>query len=73
MIVEFKDKNPGSTGLSHEHQYYYIGDCKMKDSAKGWINAAMYSEVGHPDRVYIRDKEDFVKKFKEVDDNEGIN
>lgn len=74
MIVEFKDKKPGSTGLSHEHKYEYVGNCSMKDSSLGWVDAVIYYELGHPETPYIRSKKDFLEKFKEVEgDNESSN
>lgn len=60
-LVEFKDKSPGSTGLSHEGIYEYLGEVEMKDSTLGWVKAVVYSRDGH---TYVREKEDFVKKFK---------
>jgi hypothetical protein len=66
-IYEFIDKNPGSTGLSHEHKYVLVGDCSMKDSALGWVEAVIYYEVNHPERPFIRNKENFFKKFKKSD------
>lgn len=65
-IVEFKDKTPGSTGLSHDNKYMYLGECEMKDSSKNWTKAVMYSNSG---KVYVREKEDFIKKFKVVENN----
>lgn len=71
-IYEFKDKSPGSTGLSHEHKYVLVGDCSMKDSMSGWVEAVMYFEVDHPDRPFIRNKEDFFRKFKKVGEEATI-
>lgn len=61
-LVEFIDKNPGSTGLSHENTYQYMGACSMKDSARGWVEAVMYGEING--EVYIRAKDSFEAKFK---------
>lgn len=61
ILVEFKDKSPGSTGLSHTGTYEYLGECEMKDSSQGWVSAVMYSKDGH---LYVRNLEDFIKKFK---------
>ena len=63
-LVEFKDKSPGSTGLSHKGIYEYLGECEMKDSSLGWVTAVMYMKDGV---TYIREKEDFIKKFKECE------
>lgn len=60
-LVEFKDKSPGSTGLSHDGIYEYLGECEMKDSSLGWTTAILYSRDGH---IYAREKNDFIKKFK---------
>lgn len=62
-LVEFKDKNPGSTGLSHENIYTIEGECEMKDCCLGWVTAVMYSHEG---KLYVREKNDFIKKFKKV-------
>lgn len=62
-LVEFKDKNPGSTGLSHENIYTVEGECEMKDCHLGWVTAVMYSHEG---KLYVREKGDFIKKFKKV-------
>ena len=59
--VEFIDKNPGSTGLSHESIYTVEDFCEMKDSELNWIPAVIYS-CG--DNVYVRAEESFNKKFK---------
>ena len=64
-LVEFKDKNPGSTGLSHKGIYVYLGECEMKDST-GWRTAIIYSDYHDSEKVYVREKEDFMKKFKKV-------
>ena len=61
-VVEFKDKSPGSTGLSHDGIYKFLGECEMKDSSLGWIKAVQY--IGTNAVIYIREKEDFYKKFK---------
>lgn len=61
-VYEFRDKNPGSTGLSHEGYYRYVGEVEMKDSTKGWIKAVKYESLESGEE-YIRSKEDFDKKF----------
>lgn len=61
--VEFIDKNPGSTGLSHTSTYEIVGFGQMKDSQHNWINAVLYKAVGHED-IYVRAEEDFNIKFK---------
>lgn len=65
-IVEFKDKTPGSTGLSHENLYIYLGEACMKDSSKNWVDAVMYADKENPEKIYIREKEDFIRKFKKA-------
>ncbi len=65
-LVEFKDKTPGSTGLSHDGIYVYLGECEMKDSANGWRKAIIYSDYHNPEKIYIREEKDFINKFKKV-------
>lgn len=33
----------------------------MKDRCLGWVTAVMYSHEG---KLYVREKDDFIKKFK---------
>jgi hypothetical protein len=35
----------------------------MKDRCLGWVTAVMYSHEG---KLYVREKDDFIKKFKKV-------
>lgn len=82
-FVEFGPdyRNPGSTGLSHDGIYLTLGTCNMKDSKKRWIEAVKYTKCkksygewsllydeNDPGKYeYIRDKEDFIKKFVKID------
>ena len=63
FLCEFKDKSPGSTGLSHLDVYELIGEVEMKDSVKGWVTACTYRSITS-EKTYVREKEDFNKKFK---------
>lgn len=60
-LVEFKDKTPGSTGLSHESIYTFEGRCEIKDSALNWVPGVLYSCDGH---TYAREESSFLTKFK---------
>lgn len=59
--VEFVDKSPGSTGLSHEGVYTYLGEVQVKDSSKNWSPGVIYERGGNQ---YVRLKESFIEKFK---------
>lgn len=61
-LAEFKDKSPGSTGLSHLDTYEYLGEIGIKDSSKNWISGALYRSC-ESGSVYARDLEDFKRKF----------
>lgn len=67
-IVEFRDKTPNpKTGLSHEGRYRVIGNCKVKDpKTREWYDAVMYQEDELGGTIYVREKNEFNEKFKEV-------
>jgi hypothetical protein len=43
------------------HLYTFLGLCRIK-TADGWIDGAMYRGGG--EEVYVRERRDFLKKFK---------
>lgn len=66
-MVEFRDKSSNlKTGLSHEGKYRYLGECKVKNpQTREWYEAVMYQEADLGGEIYVREKEEFNKKFKE--------
>lgn len=61
--VEHKDK--GSTsGYSHDGIYRLMDFCRMKNpTTREWVDAVIYRNV-RTYEMYVREKSDFVLKFK---------
>lgn len=54
-----------STYKYKDHEYNYLGIGRFKDSTGEWIDAVMYERDNH---VYMREIQDFFRKFKEETD-----
>lgn len=67
-IVEFRDQTPNpKTGLSHDGKYKVLGLCTAKDpTTRRWFEAVMYQDTELGGSIYVREREDFKLKFKEV-------
>lgn len=62
-VVEHKDKK-SSSGYSHDGIYRIMDFCRMKNpSTREWVDAVIYRNV-RTYEMYVREKSDFVLKFK---------
>lgn len=50
-----------------DHTYEFVGECMIKDSlTRRWLEGVIYRSEGG--QVYTREKAEFLRKFKEIDD-----
>lgn len=69
-VVEHRDKE-SSSGYSHDGIYRIMDFCRMKNtSTREWVDAVIYRNV-RTYEMYVREKSDFVLKFKVYSKNES--
>lgn len=48
------------------NKYVVLGEAEFKHPEnRNWINSIMYSPVDNPNKVYVREKTEFLDRFKE--------
>lgn len=54
------------SGYPHDQYYMYLGPCRCKDRNTGeWYDAEIYSGSPDGNKLFVREKENFAKEFKE--------
>lgn len=67
-LFKHKDKKVGESGYSHDVKYIVIHNARMKNpETRKWLDCVIYSDIANGN-VYVREKKDFIDKFKEVDE-----
>ena len=59
-IIEFKDKESNDR---HRGVYRIDKFCKSKDSALGWIDSVIYTDI-KTGETYVKSKSEFASQFK---------
>lgn len=63
VIYQHKDKSIGKNGYSHDGEYHFISEARMKNPANGeWCDCVIYQDI-NTKSLYVREKIDFYNKF----------
>lgn len=66
-IYEHKSKE-STNGYPHDGKYAVVAECRMKSPADGrWIDGIIYRSVDDDSKLFVREKEDFIEKFKKIE------
>lgn len=67
-IKQFNIEQPRYYYPKNDHYYRFIEECRMKDPTTGeWYDAIIYVNDMTDKPKYIREKEDFLKKFQKCE------
>lgn len=61
-------RKESDSGYPHDGKYIVVSECRMKNPVHGeWIDGIIYKSVNDDKELFVREKKDFIKKFKVTD------